>query len=167
MNLELPMMSSRSRSDSSASRSERAEAGVSLVGMISVLLILAVMAVFAMRSTPTVMSPRASPANQSSPDAMSRIPTSGSSLATVAACRADYLTLAMALAAYRSIDGVSPPAGRTWATTGSAALIHNWPKLSGFAFSWNGTLLSVVPIAGTASHGSLGTSTPPTGCYAK
>jgi hypothetical protein len=128
-----------------------------------VVLILGVMAIFAMRSTPTVILPR----TPQTAGATSMTATSGSSLATAAACRADYLTLAVALAAYRSIDGVTPPPGRTWATSGSAALIHSWPRLSGFSFSWNGTVLSVEPDTGVASHGDFGTSAPPTGCYAK
>jgi len=157
------MMSLPSRIFQSASRSGRSEAGVSLVGSLSVVLILGVMAVFAMSGTPTVILPSTSSTTAATP----MVPASGSSLATVTACRADYLTLAVALAAYRNLDGVTPPAGRTWVTSGSAALIHSWPKLSGFTFSWNGALLSVLPDAGVASHGGYGTSAPATGCYAK
>ncbi len=157
------MMSHRRRSYPTGSPSGRSEAGVSLIATLSVVLILGVMVVFAMSSTPTAILPRIS----QTAGVTSVIPTSGSSLATVAACRADYLTLAVALAAYRSIDGVAPPPGRTWATSGNAALIHSWPRLSGFSFSWNGALLSVEPEKGVASHGGFGTSTPPTGCFAK
>jgi type II secretory pathway pseudopilin PulG len=86
----------------------------------------------------------------------------------ISACEADYQTVNSALQTYRTLKGTEPAAGSAWATAGAGgALLASWPTdPQYFTITWDGTQLSVIPAKGTASHGSVGTSTPPTGCFA-
>lgn len=160
------MVSTSGRSGPRATSSGRSEAGVSLVGTISVVVIIGAMALFAMRISPTVVPSGVAPANSARTGSLPNGLTSGSSLATVTACRSDYLILTDALTTYRSLFGATPPSGRAWATTGGTALLRAWPTMPAISFVWNGTLLMVVPATGVASRGSPGTRSPPTGCCA-
>lgn len=89
--------------------------------------------------------------------------------ASLAACEANFAIVESAVADYLSLHGADPPAGTAWATaTGDGGpLLGSWPGVPGhYTLSWNGTTLSVVPAKGTASDGSYGTASPPSGCYA-
>jgi hypothetical protein len=86
-----------------------------------------------------------------------------------AACQADFTSISTAMTDYRALNGSSPPAGDAWATSTSAGgpYLQSWPSLAhAFSLTWNGTVLSVVPAKGRPSHGSFGTSSPATGCFA-
>jgi hypothetical protein len=87
----------------------------------------------------------------------------------ISACLASYTEVETALTYYKALKGASPPAGSAWATSsaGGSALIESWPSGAPYySITWNGVEFSVVPTRGTPSHGSSGTSTPRTGCYA-
>ena len=93
----------------------------------------------------------------------------GAQQATVAACEANFETVRTALATYRALNGVNPPAGTAWATSAAngGPLLTAWPSnAKSYAITWNGLTLDVVPAKGVASHGSFGTASPLTGCLA-
>jgi hypothetical protein len=94
---------------------------------------------------------------------------SDATTSAIATCLASYTQVETALTYYKALKGGSPPAGTTWATSaaGGDALIESWPSGAPYySITWNGVEFSVIPKRGTASHGTAGTSTPPTGCYA-
>jgi hypothetical protein len=146
----------------------RSEQGVALLGILLTVAILGVMVYIALTLD---QSPPPSPGGSTSANATSTsAPTVGAEnqQATVSACEADFATVDTAVSTYRSLNGTDPPAGERWAT--SAALggpfLQSWPSdPRHFALVWNGSQLSVVPIKGAASHGSFGSSSPPTGCF--
>ena len=150
------------------SRFARTEEGFSLLGTLSVVLILGVLAMIALTSAPSPSSPSPS-GSAGRATTLPSSPASGASLATMLACKTDFLSLTLAVEDYLAANGVNPPAGTTWATrpTNGGALIQSWPVINGFTFVWNGSKLSVVPKKGLSSTGSFGTSSPPTGCFAK
>jgi hypothetical protein len=94
---------------------------------------------------------------------------SDATASATSACLASYTEVDMALTYYKALKGASPPAGTAWATSwvGGAALIESWPSGAPYySITWNGVEFSVIPKRGTPSHGTSGTSSPPTGCYA-
>ena len=96
-------------------------------------------------------------------------PANGAKAAAVSACQANYQALVTALTDYRSLNGSPPVAGTAWATSKSngGPYLQVWPESATYySITWNGTQLSVIPARGTPSHGSDGTSSPKTGCYA-
>lgn len=91
------------------------------------------------------------------------------SSALIAACVADYATVAGVLSDYEALRGAAPPAGTAWATSKAppGPYLQSWPQVLGsFSIHWNGTSLVVVPSHGDTSVGSSGTATPPSGCEA-
>ena len=89
--------------------------------------------------------------------------------ATVTACMANYATIESAVQDYRALNGVAPPAGTAWATSSAdgGPLLQSWPTDARYyTITWNGSVVSVVPTSGKPSHGSYGTASPSTGCYA-
>lgn len=89
--------------------------------------------------------------------------------AAISACVANYQAITSLITTYRTLNGVNPPSGTSWATSSSngGPLVQSWPSAPQYySIVWNGTTLGVVPTRGEASHGSVGTSSPPTGCYA-
>jgi len=87
----------------------------------------------------------------------------------VSACQANYQAIETALADYRSLNGSSPAPGDAWATSASngGPFLQVWPQSAlYYSITWNGAELSVVPARGTSSHGSDGTSSPRSGCFA-
>lgn len=89
--------------------------------------------------------------------------------AAAASCKADFVVLSAAVSTYRTLNGSNPPAGTAWATSSSNSgpFMQSWPAdPQFFTLTWNGSELSVVPVHGVTSHGSLGTSAPATGCFA-
>lgn len=96
-------------------------------------------------------------------------PESGAQEAAVSACEANYQAIETALAGYRSLNGSPPAAGVAWATaaTNGGPYLQAWPESATYySITWNGLELSVVPKRGASSHGSDGTSSPKTGCFA-
>jgi hypothetical protein len=90
-------------------------------------------------------------------------------LAAVSSCEADYLSVSTAVQTYNIENGSNPPAGTNWATLTSnfGPFLQSWPSdPKYFTIIWSGKSVDVIPAKGAASHGSTGTSTPPTGCYA-
>jgi len=85
------------------------------------------------------------------------------------ACQSNFSVVTTAVSYYRSLNGSNPPAGTAWATSKSAGgpYLQTWPSgAPAYSVTWNGAILSVIPTKGRASHGSFGTASPPTGCFA-
>jgi hypothetical protein len=96
-------------------------------------------------------------------------PGSGAQEAAASACRANYQAIETALADYRSLNGSLPAAGVAWATasTNGGPYLQVWPESAlYYSITWNGVQLSVIPARGASSHGSDGTSSPKSGCFA-
>jgi len=96
-------------------------------------------------------------------------PESGAQEAAASACRANYQAIETALADYRAINGSSPAAGVAWATatTNGGPYLQVWPESAlYYSITWNGVQLSVIPVRGASSHGTDGTSSPKSGCFA-
>jgi hypothetical protein len=140
-----------------------------MIGILLVVVILGILAavVLAVQSSPSTKSAGTAPQGTTT-----TIPQSIGSAAqegAVSACEADYQTVNAAVLTYRTLKGVDPSAGTSWATAASSggALLTSWPSdPQYYSIVWNGTVLSVVPAKGTPSHGSIGTKSPPTGCFA-
>lgn len=94
---------------------------------------------------------------------------SGAREAAASACKVNYQAIETALADYRSLNGSLPPAGAAWATaaTKGGPYLQVWPESAPYySINWNGAQLSVIPVRGAPSHGSDGTSSPQSGCFA-
>jgi hypothetical protein len=89
--------------------------------------------------------------------------------AQTSACEADFASLETAIGTYRTLNGGSPAPGTAWATStaNGGPFVQAWPSgAPNFSITWNGSQLSVLPKKGAASHGSYGSSSPVTGCFA-
>jgi type II secretory pathway pseudopilin PulG len=96
-------------------------------------------------------------------------PANGAQEAVVSACEANYQDIETALADYRSLNGSLPAAGTAWVTStaNGGPYLQSWPQSAlYYSISWNGAQLSVIPVRGAASHGSDGTRSPKSGCFA-
>ena len=142
--------------------------GVSMIGLLMVLLILGVLAAIAMSQLSGL--PSTTTATTLEPGSAVTVPALGATpnAALVAACEADYRAIEVAIDSYRAINGSAPPAGTAWSEESSLGIryLAAWPSDPHFSISWDGAQLSVVPALGTASRGSMGSSSPPSGCYA-
>jgi hypothetical protein len=148
------------------------ERGSSLLGILSVVGTLGILAVIVLTlnigSSPATVGttlPGSPPTTTTGPQVIS----SEQQVADRAACQADYAALVTAISDYQTLNGSSPPAGDAWATAKSAGgpFLQSWPSIApAFSLTWNGAVVSVVPAKGRASHGSMGTDSPPTGCFA-
>ncbi len=90
-------------------------------------------------------------------------------LAAVSGCQANFAIIAAAIQTYSAETGSPPPAGAAWATSSAngGPILQSWPTDPAYySITWNGVSEIVTPKKGVASHGSMGTSSPPTGCYA-
>lgn len=95
--------------------------------------------------------------------------SSGANESAISACEVDFQAVNSAVATYRTLNNSFPPAGTAWATSSAngGPFLQTWPSnVKYFSLTWDGTSLNVVPVRGTASHGTFGTSSPATGCYA-
>jgi hypothetical protein len=148
------------------------ERGVAMLSTLIVVIILGVLVTVVLSH-----SPGSTPASSagSSAGATTTISTTPQSigieaqLAAVASCEADYVSVSTAVQTYNIENGSNPPAGTGWATLTSnfGPFLQSWPSdPKYFTIIWNGAVVEVIPTKGVASHGSTGTSTPPTGCYA-
>ncbi|NNN00441.1 MAG: hypothetical protein HKL86_01255 [Acidimicrobiaceae bacterium] len=140
--------------------------GASLIGLLSVVLILGVLAVIVLSSSPSSppLTSKSTGPGLTAPNS----PSSGASLASLTACKTDFLALSLAVTNFRALNGANPPRGTSWATTpaASGAIMQSWPSLVGFSFTWTGSTINVVPKHGVPSMGDYGSAAPPTGCYA-
>ena len=96
-------------------------------------------------------------------------PANGAQEAAVTACQANYQAIETALTEYRSLNGSSPASGAAWvtATANGGPYLQAWPESATYySIIWNGAQLSVIPVRGAPSHGTDGTSSPKTGCFA-
>lgn len=142
-----------------------------MISTLAVVVILGVIATIAISNGPS--SPKTTPtggvaAGTTTTTTVKSIGTEANE-AAVSSCLGNFATVSAALATYKSLESSAPPAGTTWATTSTngGALLQSWPTDAPYyAITWNGVTLSVIPKRGVASHGTQGTSSPPTGCYA-
>jgi hypothetical protein len=154
-------------------RGDDQERGSSLLGILSVVGILGILAVIALTLS---LGSSPAPVGTTLPGVSATTTTTGPrsigserQVADRAACQANYSELVVAVADFRALKGSSPPAGTAWATSSSdgGPFLQSWPSLAGaFTFIWNGSTVSVVPEKGVASHGSVGTVSPASGCFA-
>ncbi len=143
------------------------ESGVSLVGLLLVVVILGAMAGIAISQT-TGSSPGTGHADTTSPSTAPQDIGSDAGAASLASCEANFATVESAVSTYLALNGTEPPAGTSWATSGAnGPILDAWPQVPAeYTISWNGAVLSVVPVHGAASHGSYGTASARTGCFA-
>ena len=140
----------------------RDDRGVSMVATLAVVVILGILATIALAA-----QNGPSPSNTSNPTpngtnanatTTPTSPASASQESTIAACQADYQSVAIAIGAYRALNGSAPPSGTAWASSTSLGgpFLGSWPSdPASFTIQWNGSILSVVPARGAVSHGSL------------
>jgi hypothetical protein len=89
--------------------------------------------------------------------------------AAVLACQLNFQVITTTIRDYQALNGSNPAAGTAWTTSraNGGPYMQSWPNGQPYySIEWNGSALSVVPSSGTASHGSIGTSAPATGCFA-
>jgi hypothetical protein len=147
------------------------ERGVAMVSTLAVVVILGIIVTVVLTNGPS--GPKTSPV-EGSPTATTTTTSvksigSNATAAAISACLASYSEVNTALTYYKTLNGAWPPAGTTWATStvSGSALIDSWPSGAPYyQITWNGAELVVSPQHGAASHGSSGTSSPRTGCYA-
>jgi len=165
---------------SPARGSDAAERGSSLIGLLIVLVILGLMAAAtlgglgytsnpAITGVPLTMPGGGAIVATTSTTVLTPNPNDHPSTTTIATCRADYATVSSAVQSYERHNGVLPPAGTAWAhlTVKGVPLLRVWQRdKHNYVIEWNGSTLSVVPAKGVTAHGSAGTSSPPTGCFA-
>ena len=150
-----------------ALRGATGDHGVSMIGLLAVVVILGVLAVVALsQSTPPSTSGSSGGTNTTTaPQSVA----SGAQLAAVAACQADFALVKVALQDYRAVNGSPPASGTAWAIRSALGgpYLQSWPSVASyFTIRWDGSALSVIPAKGVASHGSYGTKSPATGCFA-
>ena len=145
------------------------EAGFALLGTLAVVIVLGVMVTVALAT----LQPKATPSGTTlagvTTTTVPKNAASGAQEAAISACQADFQVISTAISEYRALQGNYPGAGTAWATSSAngGPLLQTWPsEVQYFALTWNGSVLSVVPVRGAESHGSVGTSSPVTGCFA-
>jgi hypothetical protein len=144
--------------------------GYAMVSMLIVVVILGALVTIALAGphgpTPSVTVDKGSPSTTA---ATAQSIAGVVSRAQVSACEADFTSVDTAIGEYRTLNSGSPSPGTAWATstTSGGPFMQSWPSgAPNFSISWNGSQLSVVPKKGATSHGSYGTSSPATGCFA-
>ncbi|MGB7103985.1 MAG: hypothetical protein WBD82_05255 [Acidimicrobiales bacterium] len=151
-------------------RKHRSDSGIAMLSTLIVVVILGVMVTVVLSESPGKKANTST--GQSAATTTSTTPKSigtEAQLAAVSSCEANYDTVSTAIQTYNAENGSNPPAGPAWATSTASGgpFLQSWPAdPKYFAIVWNGVSISVVPVKGVASHGSMGTSSPPTGCYA-
>jgi hypothetical protein len=142
-----------------------------LLGTLLTVIVLGVMAVIMLNTLGG--SPSGTGTNTTIPGATTTtVPTtakSGAQEGAASACKANYQAIETALADYRLLNGSLPAAGSAWATaaTNGGPYLQVWPESAPYySITWNGAQLSVIPVRGASSHGSDGTSSPKSGCFA-
>ncbi len=153
--------------------SDGPERGSSLLGILSVVATLGILAVIVLTlnfgSSPSPAGTTTPGSSQTTTTTAPQDIASEQQVAERAACQSNFTVIITAVADYRSLNGSNPPPGIAWATSTSAGgpYLQTWPSgAPAYTLTWNGTTLSVVPTEGRASHGSPGTVSPATGCFA-
>ncbi len=96
-------------------------------------------------------------------------PENGAQEAATSSCHLNFQSIETALAEYRALNGSLPAPGTAWATEAAngGPFLQVWPESAPYySITWNGALLSVIPVRGASSHGSDGTISPKSGCFA-
>jgi hypothetical protein len=144
-----------------------------MIGTLAVVIILGLLVTIVLTTNnPSTPSTTVGTTSSGAPVTTTTAPQSVGSAAQEAAiitCQFDFQIINTALMDYHAVNGSYPAAGIGWATstTKGGPYMQSWPDgRPYYTISWNGSLLGVVPFRGTASHGSIGTSTPATGCFA-
>lgn len=140
-----------------------------MIATLLVVIILGVLVVIVLASQHSSPPPASDNSAGSTTTTVPKTVASGATEADLASCEANYATVQTALSTYRALVGHDPPAGTSWATSDAngGPLLQSWPTDGKYyAMTWNGAILSVVPLKGASSHGSYGTSAPRTGCFA-
>jgi hypothetical protein len=141
-----------------------------MLSTLIVVIILGVIVTVAIANRPTsspTSSPNAASATSTTAPTAKSV-GSDAQTSTIAACEANFTTMDTAIATYRALHGVAPPAGTAWATSTAdgTPILQSWSNSAvGYQITWNGVTLSVIPTKGIPSHGSYGTSSPATGCF--
>jgi hypothetical protein len=160
--------------------SDAAERGSSLIGLLIVLLILGLMAAAtlgglgytsnpAFTGVPLTMPGGGAIVGTTSTTILAPSPSNHSSTTAIANCQTDYARVSAALQRYERLNGAPPPKGTAWAhlVVKGSPLLRAWQRDNHYySIVWNGSTLSVVPTRGPTAHGSVGASSPPTGCFA-
>ena len=149
-------------------RGSRHDQGSALLGTLLTVIILAVMVVI-MLNTLGGSSSTGTTIPGATTTTAPATPANGAQEAAVSACQANYQTVETALADYRTLNGSSPAAGTAWAMAAAngGPYLQVWPESAPYySITWNGVQLSVIPVKGAPSHGSDGTSSPKSGCFA-
>jgi hypothetical protein len=138
-----------------------------MVSLLAVVVILGVVATVVISASSSSPSPTAEPGGGTTTTTGITSIGSDATQAAVSSCIADFTAVTTAISTYETLQDAAPPAGSTWATSGTDAILSTWPSDPPyFRLTWNGRTLDVIPERGTPSRGTSGTSTPPTGCYA-
>ena len=170
-----PVVSSPCSGSVPRGRRNDAERGSSLLGILSVVATLGILAVivltlnFGSSTGPVATTVAGAPATTTTKAPAPQDIASEQQVADRAACQANFSSIILAVTDYRTLNDANPPAGTTWATAAinGGPFLQSWPtQAHAFTFTWNGSTLSVVPATGAASHGSFGTVSPATGCFA-
>ncbi len=154
-------------------RCDESERGSSLLGILSVVATLGILAVIVLTlnfgSSPAPVGTTLPGSRPTTTTTADQDVTSEQQVAERAACQANFTAILTAVTDYRTLNGSNPPAGIAWATSKGAGgpYLQSWPSgAPAYTLTWNGSALSVVPTKGRASHGSFGTASPVTGCFA-
>jgi len=145
------------------------EEGVSMIATLIVVVILGVLVSIALSSGHGAPPPASDSGSPTTTTTTTSNIGAVATEATVTACQANYATINTAVQDYRAVNGVAPPAGTAWATSSAMGgpLLQSWPTdAKYYSITWNGKVVSVVPVQGVASHGTYGTASPATGCFA-
>lgn len=153
--------------------SDDRERGSSLLGILSVVATLGILAVIVLTlnlgSSPAPSGTTLPGSPSTTTTAVPQDISSEQQVADRAACEANYAAITTAVSDYSALNGSNPPSGVAWATSASEGgpFLQSWPSLArAFSFTWNGDVVSVVPVKGTPSHGTDGSPSPATGCFA-
>jgi len=149
------------------------ESGVAMIGTLAVVIILGILVTIVLSSNhPSTPSTTVGTTSSGTPVTTTTAPQSVGSAAqeaAIATCQLNFQAIMTALTYYHAANGSYPAAGIAWvtATNNGGPYMQSWPDgRPYYTISWNGSSLGVVPFRGTASHGSIGTSAPVTGCFA-
>jgi hypothetical protein len=163
-----------------ARSNDAAERGSSLIGLLIVVLILGLMAAAALgglgytsdptlTGVPLTMPGGGAVVTTTTTTILTSSPSKNSSTTAIDNCQVDYARVRTAVQNYEQLNGALPPEGTAWARAAvkGGPLLRVWQRDSHYySIVWNGVALSVVPATGVTAYGSVGTSAPPTGCFA-
>jgi hypothetical protein len=145
------------------------EQGFAMIATLMVVVILGVLVVIVIDQTLGTTSATSSASGSSTTTTVPQTIAQAVPPARLAQCEADFTSVQSAVSDFEALNGAPPARGTHWASASAngGPFLASWPTgAASFAILWDGTQLSVVPARGAASHGSYGTSSPATGCFA-